>query len=62
MRFLKQLYMKGHGFVRSTNKYLQMNAWHRKDNLISTDPKDMCVEPILFSLSWKEIFKRYGRR
>lgn len=62
MKILKRLYMKTHGFVRDTNKYLQISAWHRKDNLTSTNPNDMCIELVLFRLPWKEIIKRYGRR
>ena len=60
MNFLKRLYMKTHGFEREVNPYVGWVCWRKKGTEKSADPKDMVMELILYSLSWKEIIKRYG--
>lgn len=60
MKFLKRLYMKTHGFVREINPYVGWACWRRKETEKSSNPKDMVMELILYSLSWKEIIERYG--
>lgn len=55
--------MRTHGFKRDKNPWLpSLVAWKRVSNWESTDTKDMILEPILFSLSWKEIIRRYRKK
>lgn len=61
MKLLKRLYMKMHGFEREINPYTGWECWRRKGIKNSYDSKDMIMEVILYSLSWKEIVKRYGK-